>query len=341
MKIQKIYKALLFCLVFLALGIYTVGCSDSPLTNTNTKTYKARTEKDFADKNFKAEPGAVIVLNLEDKNSPSDPDWFDTDLIGVDIIPIRYTETAKHHFRIDEDSDFEMSLMNDSSKQVLFELTPQNTKTDVMIPSGNYLMIIESLEIYGSDTIDEQTVFIQPDTEAISSGNTDYDPANLNTLLSRRNCRGCNLEHANLSGANLSNVFLNDANLRDANLSRANLEWAFLNNADLVHVDLRDANLINTQLKSANLNRSNLASASLRFANLYDADLNNVNLFNAYLNNAKLNYAILRDANLSQADLSYANLSYTDLRGANFCGAIKTGIIFTFVMTNSQTRCWP
>lgn len=55
--------------MFLSLHLTIYDCSDSSLTNTNGKTYKVRTERDFEDKNFKAEPGVVIVLNLEDKNS--------------------------------------------------------------------------------------------------------------------------------------------------------------------------------------------------------------------------------------------------------------------------------
>lgn len=333
LKTSKIYKTILSAFIFLASVMYTGGCSDSPLTNTTTikKTYKARTERDFADKNFKAEPGAVIVLNLEDKNSPPDPEWFDTDIIGIDIVPIRYTETAKHHFRIDEESNFEMSLISDSSKQVLFELTPENMETDVMIPAGDYRMIIESLEIFGSDTLDEQTVFIQPDRETTGSANTDYDPAQLNTLISRKSCVNCdlsnailpgaNLSYANLWFANLNNAILTNANFQSADLNRANLRFARAFSANLRNAYLNGAILQNANLSGSNLSNANLSNADLRDADLEDANLANANLSNANLRGASLYEARLDGSNLSNANLSYANLQIADLRRANLSNA--------------------
>lgn len=341
-KMKTKLKYILYSLMFLNLHLTIYGCSDSPVSTTTTqKIYKARTERDFEDKNLKAEPGAVIVLNLEDKNSPLDPEWFDTDIIGIDIIPIRYSETAKHHFKIDEESDFEMSLISDSSKQVLFELTPQNTQIDVMVPAGDYLMIIESLENFGLDTIDEQTIFIQPDMEITGSANTDYDPEQLNTLISTKRCVNCNLVNANLSGARLNNADLtyadlSSANLRGADLSYANLERARLRYANLNFASLYNANLEYVNLENADLSYANLSRAVLRQANLQRANLRNVNLYYA-----NLAHANLRHANLFRANLSYAIMGNADLSYANICSAILTGIIGEqTVRTNSQTQCW-
>lgn len=338
MKIEKI-KYFIHSLMFLSLHLTIYGCSDSPLTNTQTgTTYKALTERDFADKNLKAEPGAVIVLNLEDKNSPSDPEWFDTDLIGVDIIPIRYTETAKHHFKIDEESGFEMSLMNDSSKQVLFELTQQNEEIDVMIPAGDYLMIITSLEDFKPDSLGSQVVFIQPDTEATGSANTDYDPAQLNILLSTKRCSRCNLRHANLSRANLyladlsyadldyANLFLTD--LRNANLSNAHLYLTDLGNANLSSANLTASNLTSAKLTNAKLTDAKLTNAKLRNTSLKMAFLRNTDFINAELRNVDLEFAV-GNANFSSAKFKDVNLTKGFFQDAKFINADLNDVDFT------------
>ena len=114
-------------------------------------------------------------------------------------------------------------------------------------------MVITSLETSlktsGSDTMNKQMVFIQPVREVISSSNNDYDPNQLNTLLSTKNCPQCDLSYANLSGANLSTANLSAANLRGANLSRANLSYADLNTADLTWAFLMSAKLKSADLK--------------------------------------------------------------------------------------------
>lgn len=316
--------------MFLSLHLTIYGCNDNPLTNTNGKTYKAVTERDFQGKNFKAEPGAVIVLNLEDKNSPPDTGWYDTDVIGIDIIPIRYTETAKHNFKIDKDSDFEMSLISDSSKQVLFELTKQNTEANITIPSGDYLMIITSLEDFKPDSLGSQIVFIQPDTEILSSANTDYDPVQLNTLLSTKTCVRCNLESADLHNANLRDADLNSSYLRGVNLSGAYLVnvnlsnaalWiANLSNAFLWHANLTSASFVNANLHGANFYRANSTQALFNNANLTGTNFRNAILNNANLSHANLTRAVLIDADLTNAKLINANLSNADLTNAKLGG---------------------
>lgn len=350
MKTQKIYKTILSAFIFLALVICAAGCSDSPLTTTKTKTYKALTERDFADKNLKAEPGAVIVLNLEDLHSPFDEEWFDTDIIGVDIIPISYTETAKHHFKIDEESGFEMSLINDSSKQVLFELTQQNKETDVMIPAGNYLLVITSLEDFKSDTLGSQVVFIQPDTETSGSGNTDYDPAQLNTLLSTRRCINCGLAEVRLINYNLSGM-----DLTGSYFYRANLTGADLTNTKLISTNFRNASLRTTFLRNTDFSNATVINTDLQNAvgnaNFSGANLTSSYLMKGFFQDAKFNNADLTGANLTDADLMRAQLSNATLQGAkfinvqiayvDFCGARFSGIIASQNRGRFSARCWP
>lgn len=311
--------------------IVTYSCSNNPVSSTAT-THQALTERDFADENLKAGPGPVVVLNLEAHNSPVNPQWFDTETIGVDIIPFRYTETAAHHFSIGDSFAFEVALINDSFSQVMFELDEQNKETDVTIPAGDYYMIFTSLKTYGgSNASGVQTVFIQPDRSVSGSANTDYDTLQLRTLLYGNTCYRCDLSGANLHAVDLTNAELSYANLYMADLSNAillnaslpfaNLRYADLNQANFVNSRLIFADLRNTYLIDANLSNANLNGAHLDTATLVRSNLINVNLWSARLIYANLTNATLNNAALNFADLSYANLHNAHLDSANLQNA--------------------
>jgi uncharacterized protein YjbI with pentapeptide repeats len=75
-----------------------------------------------------------------------------------------------------------------------------------------------------------------------------FKQADLDKLLSTKECQWCDLHGANLSGADLHGANLSSANLTGANLSKANLAGA---------------NLAGTYLRNSNLSGANLTGADL------------------------------------------------------------------------------
>ncbi len=322
---MKTLNSILILIALAAVCIYAVtftGCSDTITSSIGTapKTYKALTERDFADKNLKAEPDEIIIVNLEDLHSPIDPLIFDTDLIGIDIIPYTYIDTVEQTLTIGDSSYFTISLINENTKQVVYELTLQHNNITVTVPAGDYLMVITSLEEYKqSDSSASQLIFIQPDTDAKNKGNhpeeVDYNTRLLYRFFQTNRCSGCDLTNVNLSNQTLNG---------------ADLSWANLNNAKLRRTNLSNANLNGTRFISADLTLANLHRS-----NSEDARFTNAKLEAANLTNANLKGTNFENANLTDADLSFANIS-----NANFCGATKTFMIRTGVIINSYPYCW-
>lgn len=88
-----------------------------------------------------------------------------------------------------------------------------------------------------------------------------YDKGNLDRLLNKNSCPGCNLSGADLSGTNLEYADLSGANLSGANLSSAMLVEANLTNADLSGADLNGATLRGADLSGAVLNGAGVVGA--------------------------------------------------------------------------------
>lgn len=326
--------AILFVII-----IYFVGCSNSITSSTGTtKTYQARTEAEFINSSVKADPGSVVVINLEDLHSPLDPLLFDTDITGVDIIPFNYSETAEHKISIGDSSYFTVTLINEASKVVIYELSPQNNHTTVTIPAGDYLMVITSLNDYKSgDSLKSQIVFIQPDMEEAfnrggGEGQVDFDPNQLNQLIRTNSCPRCDLRNVDLHSKDLRRANLSNADLRNADLRSVNLRYSDLRNADLTNAYLTDgyfdvAFMAGVTLRRASLDQTNFEGADLRNANFEGANLRNANFNGTYLVNAKLTAADLMSAKFNYSNLSNANLTLVvaylaDFRNANLNNAI-------------------
>ncbi|MBS1493074.1 MAG: pentapeptide repeat-containing protein [Bacteroidetes bacterium] len=358
---MKPLSSVLFSFVVIAVIAYTftfTGCSNS-VTSTGTgtapQTYPALTERDFLDTNFYAVPGSVVMLYLEDRNSPADPLHPDTDSSGTDVVRVRLANTVEHTIKLGDSCRFTLTIKDKVTGNIVTSVDPVNNTQTVTLPAGDYIIKVRSLVEYTGGSDSHQNIFFQPDRNATfnrGGGNqqVDVDTNAVHTLLTTNSCVSCNLSYANLSYANLKKANLHYADLSYADLSYANLDTANLSLAELFSTKFGYANIRGANLTGVSLFNTIFSHANLSYANLTYVTLTNkqpeTNFQYANLSYANLSYADLRNvyfyhANLSYANLSYANLSYATLSNANFCNAIKTGIIKTGVYTNSGTQCWP
>lgn len=370
---MKTKNILLSLIIFTALFFGANGCNNNPVNSSNIN-YPAMVEQDFQNSNLQARPGSVLVVELEDLNSPPDS-VFDTDEIGTDAIPIKYTETAEHSFRLDESSAFEMKLVKAGTKEEIFMISSANPYISLSIPAGDYVLVFKSHRPYGTSETGDQLIFMQPDKSAI--GNTDYDEEQLKQFISTHKCDECNLSNADLSHKWLYNVSLVGANLNGARFDftefdKSTLAGASIQNAifrfsvfdstDFSHMNLKGSAIISTRFQRVNFAGSDFSNASLKGSTFSFVNFNNANFTDAELSNAVFDYTIqmlevnmthtnLIGANFSNIDISRANFSNSNLtsatfntvnaRGTNFCGALKERINARMVFTDDDTQCWP
>jgi uncharacterized protein YjbI with pentapeptide repeats len=98
-----------------------------------------------------------------------------------------------------------------------------------------------------------------------------FNQADLDKLLSTKECQWCDLHNADLSGAKLAGAQLSGANLSGARLPGADLSGANLSSTYLRNADFSGANLSNVYLDKANLTGAEIKDANLSGANLSDA----------------------------------------------------------------------
>jgi uncharacterized protein YjbI with pentapeptide repeats len=109
----------------------------------------------------------------------------------------------------------------------------------------------------------------------------DFSSADMDKVLSTKQCQNCDLTMEDLSGTTLAEVDLSNANLSGAKLTKTDLSNANLTGANLTEADLSNANLF-----GANLTNANLLKANLFGANLTDANLTGAHMFGANFSNA-------------------------------------------------------
>ena len=131
-----------------------------------------------------------------------------------------------------------------------------------------------------------------------------YEERDLQRLLEKNACPGCDLtaadlsrrvlQHADLRAANLTGARLIRANLHGANLARARLVAAQLNGVDLSFANLSGANLSRAILRGDVYligfydERSDLRGADLRGANFSSASFYNVRLEGAIVDDTTI-----------------------------------------------------
>lgn len=368
----------LYLLAVTGLCITFNACNNNPINSTKTY-YPARTEPNFSDPSLNAEPGSVIVVDLEHLNSPLYSS-FDTDGIGTDAIPIRYTETAEHSFRLDEPAAFEMKLIKKGTKEEIFELTSADPEINITIPAGDYILIFKSHLTYCTNCVTKsQTIFLQPDRTVSNSENLDYNPDQLSHFISTRECNECDLSSADFTRMNLHKVSLDKADLshaifRGTTIDSSNIRNANIRNAtftahiealttimgsDLSGSDLSNSrfspqrvggcNLTKTNFESANLNTIMSYANNYQDANFSDAKLQLVNIYrdtliNCDFTSSRFSAVSFNDCDISKSIFHSASLivsGMNDVRafGTDFCGVTHDRMILHNVMYDSYTKC--
>ncbi len=89
-----------------------------------------------------------------------------------------------------------------------------------------------------------------------------FKQADVDKLLSTKECQWCDLNGANLEGADLAGANLASANLSSANLAKANLAGANLAGSYFRKANLKGANLTNAFMQKANLSRADLSGVN-------------------------------------------------------------------------------
>lgn len=325
------------------------GCGGSGGGQDDAQTL---TENDFSeDSSRSAAPDQRIIvdfLEAPDAEMPAS----DTGDAGTDVIPYKYArETSNTVCWEDDDPRAEnyLTLVDGGGNEVLRVTANGGCVTKVIVP-GDYEMRIFH-DGLSNDTV---PVFIAAtDTDGQEPNNTtsshgifesvkrivsatlrnlgtaqaraqgNVPPAsarNVITLVTARQCVGCNLVRGHLRGAPLEGVKLNGADLTLADMAGANMTAADLTNATLTRADLTGATMTSTTLIEAKMRRAQLSQAGMVGAFLQRADLALADLTGADLTGADLTGAILIDAILTDADLNAA--TWTD---GSLCRAGSTG----------------
>ena len=143
-------------------------------------------------------------------------------------------------------------------------------------------------------------------------------------LLTKGNCRGCDLRNADLSHADLRS-----ADLMGSNLSGANLNNAILDNANLESTDLRSATLYNASMKNVNLSGAKLKNTDLRNADLTDARIEINELKNSFWRNAK---------GIEVTSLSFEDIFQYGLEEIKFKNYTKAEYYFELALAIDNTK---
>lgn len=341
MKTKNILSSLI---ILTSLYFGANGCNNNPVNSTSTHR-QARSEQEFADPSLYAEPGAVIVVDLEHLDSPPDSE-FDTDVIGTDAIPIRYTETAEHSFRLDDSNLFEMKMVRAVTNEEIFSLNHPHPQIRVTIPAGDYILIFKSRITYCTNCeTNSQIIFLQPDRTA--AGQYDYDPSQLNQFITTGKCDNCDLREINLSNMTFVNASLVNANLSNAKLNSMQFNNANMQEMTAEHADFENVTFTDSYANGANFNSTHFLNSDYKGMN----DFSNVNFSNTEfsntgylkpffdgrylkLSNAKMTGASLKDATFYNIDISGSDFNYTNLENARFVNATVNNAKFCYFTGN-------
>jgi uncharacterized protein YjbI with pentapeptide repeats len=330
---------LLFVVSFLGA---MAGCSDS-ITNSGASlidTRTARVEGDFAaNPNLKTVPGAVVIVEMEDLNSPVREG--DTGPIGEDIIPYTFNETAQRRFTIGDSSYFTMKLVSDSAGAVVVELVPNSTAL-VNVPAGNYKMHLISLVKYSDAEPEPQMVFIQKD-------NRD-NPNDLNMLLQTNKCTACDFYRVNLRGKvfpevpklelTYSNFYY--ADLRETKMRKAEITSCLFSGTDMTGANLDSAFVMNTKFNSSELlsmslngtvmlrtnfdnsilggtgENLNMGICNFSSCELSGLNIEGSNIYTCVFMNSTVKESSWKNSVTDGCDFEYANIENCDFFGTSF-----------------------
>jgi len=368
MKKNKLISILfqIFTLAVLVISVnFISGCNDSVINSPGTTApfRQSMVERQFAlSSTLKAEAGAVIVVDLEDLNSPSSTE--DTGPIGEDIIPYTYTETRQHRFEIADSSNFKIKMVSDATGTMLFELNSASSIV-VTIPEGNYKLHLISLENHSPSDSLSDVIFIQPNTETafMGSGAGNYSDDDLNTLLQTRRCFKCHLDNANLANMDLREVKIAISSMQNINFSKAdlrnsvfglngiqgNFDSTKLDNANMPFNAFSSCSMNGTSIKNVNFHRSllwvtfeNIIQNSAAATNFSGCDISLTKFKQCRISNAVFDSCTsgtTHFANFTAINSEFvkSNFSNCDISGAFFNGCKLYSMNFANANLNYAT----
>lgn len=299
MKVLDSPLRLFILTLFVLFGIS--GCTNN-FVDINETQNQARSEKDFVDNiGLRATPQSVVVLNLEDLNSPRIDSIPDTDTLGADVFYVKYTENVTRAFRMETTARFSVQMINVETGENLFYIDWYNPYAQVYISAGDYKMFFHSWLNYAYDSLSgKQTIFIKPEGQN-----------NSNTFITMGGCPNCDLSYIDLNHMNIS------------------------------YIDFSGANFSKSNISSANLNHSNFENSNFENAYLYNSIATGVDFSNSFMKGVIFRSADLKNSSFSNCDISFGDFRFADIRNGTFCGANKEGIISNGIVYDGSTQCWP
>jgi uncharacterized protein YjbI with pentapeptide repeats len=314
---MKIKSFSIISIIIFAALVFS-GCSDS-ITNSNSvitpDKYQALTEAQFSrSSNLSAIPGQVVFLDLE---SPGTAGGDDTGINGTDEITYSIGDNAIYRFALGADTKFAAKL-TDWTGAALFQLNNPGDTARIHLNPGDYKLTLIST----STASKPQTVFIQPDVNAIKSGKgvrkDGVRPEDLNTLLETGMCEECNLRKINIQDKNLSASKFIKSDLSLSDFSKMNMDSViFLNSKiDSLH------------LWNSKFNYSKLDSTSAIFVDFDNVDMKRISISNSnfsqfsFLANDQ-NYitnAVIKNSDFTYGKtvgMSYDSTSFSETSFAN------------------------
>jgi len=285
-----IYALFTTAIIFM---VSATGCNNSVVSPSDVKKNQARSEREFvANRDLKTTSGAVVILNLEDVNSPQVDSIPDTGTIGEDFFTIRYTDNAVRTFRMESNVAFSSRLVNAETGELVYSIAPNNNTVSVYVSAGDYKMYLTSWKDYTYDSaVGSQKIFIQPEGD------------NLHTFIGTGGCPNCDL----------SSIDLRHMSFDGLNFSGANLNKAILG----------QTSLIGTNFYNANLNGTYFFQSTMPYANLSYSSMKEV-----VLRSTDLRYASLEGSDITNADLRFADISFANFCGTTKTGVNTVGIIY-------------
>lgn len=225
------------------------ACSNST-ENEEHIFYKAVSEIQVCENSYlRANLGAVIAIQLENVQTPTNDYEKDTGGRGLDAIPITVINSGTYIFSRDTSVNCTLKLYNNANSTYTDILTETDTIKSIRLEKGDYILQFRAVNEYSAEGTNYQTVFMYP-----LGGNTDV----FNQKISSRECK-----NSDLSGINLTNYIMNGINFSGSDLSSATLRNA----------EFRQSKCVGTNFSYATLFAANLVSSDLQYANFYKADI--------------------------------------------------------------------
>jgi uncharacterized protein YjbI with pentapeptide repeats len=310
------------------------GCSDSVSNSTGNETQsQAMVERQFVlSSGVKASPEQLIVVDLEDLNSPSVSG--DTGPIGEDIVPYIYSHDVNQKFKIEAFSNFKMIFISDAAGDTLANIFPGGF-AQLTVPAGNYKMHLITFDSYAAAEKSSNVVFIKPEV----SGN------DINTHLKAKVCTGCDFKDADLKNFNLRNVTLSRSSFHGTDLRQADLSYSIIDSCRMGGSILDSANFTNCEFTDNKWEQDYLTStaayAIFDSAYMVRCDFNRVLMTGVSINNVHFQASSLTNVNMINASAVNSDFSSVKISGSvlSYSNFFKTGFYNSNMQSSDISHC--